>query len=58
MCKHNEAIHNLSNQKIFNGEIKSYRLPRKFFKFSRNDKVESLKKFSIIDCHDILENLS
>ncbi|WP_285817382.1 hypothetical protein [Helicobacter rodentium] len=24
----NEAIYNLINQKIFNGEIKKYRLPR------------------------------
>ncbi|MDY5556837.1 hypothetical protein [Helicobacter sp.] len=36
-----EAIHNIQKSKssygIFTSEISHYRLPRKFFKFSRND---------------------
>ncbi|WP_290455813.1 hypothetical protein, partial [Helicobacter rodentium] len=45
-CERSEAIYNQAYINFCNGilkEVQYYRLPRKFFKFSRNDKVETFK---------------
>ena len=60
-CERSEAIHNVDNQKILNGEIPNYRLPRdssESLAMTQShhlviaNEVGSPQKSNIMDCHD------